>query len=126
MREYEEQQKQEAIRKLGEELNAKKQARLDKLNSLGEQPEAGAGVFTIQFRLPDGKSIRRRFLTENTLEVLATFVEGHELLDVDGNEIHNWEFMMNYPRKTYPRDSTLTLIEAGIPDQTVLYVREVL
>jgi hypothetical protein len=125
-REFEEMQRQEAVRRLEDEKATRAQARLNKLSSLGEQPSSGAGVYTIQFRLPDGKSVRRRFQTSDTVQVLATFIEGHELLDVDGNEIHHWEFMMNYPRKTYTRDSALTLIEAGIPDQTVLYVREVL
>eukprot|EP00475_Leptophrys_vorax_P038250 TRINITY_DN6712_c0_g1_i1.p2 TRINITY_DN6712_c0_g1~~TRINITY_DN6712_c0_g1_i1.p2 ORF type:complete len:472 (+),score=122.13 TRINITY_DN6712_c0_g1_i1:218-1633(+) len=125
-REYEEEQRQLVLKKVQEEIAAKNTARLNKLNSLGEQPDSGAGVFTIQFRLPDGKSIRRRFLVSDTIQTLAAFVEGHELLDVDGNEIHNWEFMMNYPRKTYARDALSTLTDAGIPDQTVLYVREVI
>lgn len=125
-RESREKELEELAKKEKEEQEKLAVIRREKAAKVPAEPENGNECIRIQFRLPDGKSIRRKFHTTDSLVHLSNFIESHELLDVDGNHIDDWEFMLSYPRKTFRKYESLTLIEAGIPDQTVIYVREYL
>jgi hypothetical protein len=121
----EEQKRLDMIREADLAKKKKEEERAAKLLAFPPEPENGKDVYTIQLRLPNGKTIRRRFNSSATFDLLANFVSCHELIDLEGHEIVNWEFVMNYPKKSFSNDSKQSLIEAGVPDQSVLFIREV-
>jgi hypothetical protein len=126
LKEEEEQQRQTEIMKEEARKEAKRLERETLLKSLTSEPDEKSGKpVTIQFRLPNGTAVKRRFNPLDTIAILYKFVQCHELSDVDGVEIVHWEIVTNFPPKAY-KDMSQTLQDAGLSGPCVLFVKEVL
>ncbi len=101
----------------------KVQVRAEKLASLPAEPDAGKDVVQLQLRLPDGRTISRRFATSDTLLWLFTWVESQELLTVDGQEVLVWEVIVLHPKRVLS-DARQTLHAVGLVGRAIVFVQE--
>lgn len=110
-----EREKAEEEARLAEQKRAEKEA---KRSSLPEEPESGADVTKVVFRLPTGAKIERRFGKVEKVQNLYTF------LSLDNFEDENSiTLSTTYPTKELT-DKDVSLVEAGLHPQALLHVRE--
>lgn len=104
-----------------QKLKEKKSLALSKLTA---EPELGTkGSVALQFRLPDGKQINRRFMESDKLQHVFVFIDGQDLV-LDNHTIEKWELVANYPKRTLSNPD-ITLAEADLKGRAVLFVQEI-
>ena len=104
---------------------SRQQSAGQKKESLPEEPAAGPTTTTVQVKLPDGKSLRRRFPQSCTLAVVRDwlFTVFH---DRDIN-ITNYSLNSSFPKRTFmdeDADNSLTLVSAGLHPQGSLFLQD--
>ncbi|KAJ3216833.1 hypothetical protein HK099_005702 [Clydaea vesicula] len=73
---------------------------------------------TMQFRLPTGSLIRKKFLVSSTLEYVFNFVE----TNLSSEEVlRGFELLVSFPRKVFTRDheGATTISDAGLRNATL-------
>jgi len=121
-------EREEEKRRLEEEARIKVEALKRKRDELPEEPAADTPrgeCSNIKFNLPNGNNLRRRFKATDLLQHVRDFVEV-SLDDMEDNTIENFELVMNFPKKRFSRDDdhSLTIKEAGLVPQAVLFVQD--
>jgi hypothetical protein len=110
----------EAIRREAADEAARLEARRAKGDALPAEPAASApGVARIAVRLPDGRRLDRRWAAGSTLQLVVDWVEA---TDSDSYDV---TLVSHFPRREFSRaEHGLTLEEAGLTPQALLFVRE--
>jgi len=92
------------------------------------KPEPAAteqNITQLVFRLPNGDKLQRRFYQNEKVEVLFKFLESR----MEEQIPKNFELIINYPRKVFSKtmkiDLNLTLLEAQLVPQAVIFIREI-
>jgi FAS-associated factor 2 len=85
------------------------------------RPEPASGGTRIQFQLPSGKKLDRRFENDETVASLKSFLTLH--FAEHNPEIRNIALSTNFPKKNYDQDG-LTLTDSGLAPQAVLMVQD--
>jgi len=121
MKEHEESAELLAAMQLSEDLSVK--SRL--MKQLKAEPAATEqNIAQIIYRLPNGDKIQRRFYQNEKVEVLFKFLESRTEEQVP----KNFELVINYPRKVFSKTEKMglnvTLNEAKLVPQAVLFVKE--
>ncbi|OQS00078.1 hypothetical protein THRCLA_06253 [Thraustotheca clavata] len=83
----------------------------------------GKDTCLIRFQLHNGTRLERLFHATDTFQVVRDFVD----VSLFDNElaIVNYELATNYPRKVWsPEEVTITLLDAGLVPQALLYVQD--
>ena len=98
----------------------------EKKNRVGDEPENDRNLNTrIQLKYPDGSRTIRRFSKLVTLDLVRDFVD-IEIITKE-LEIENYSLNLNFPKRTFRKDDEetkhLTLEEAGLHPQAVLFVQ---
>jgi len=99
---------------------ARVDARRLKGEALPPEPEAGLpDVSRVAVRLPDGRRLDRRWLKSTKLQLLVDWVSSVEL------DTYDVGLVSQYPRREFTMaDHGLSLEEAGLHPQAMLFVRE--
>jgi FAS-associated factor 2 len=114
-----ERQQQEEQARIAEEKRVM-QERKARWEALPTEPQPGAGVVNVLFRLPHGKKLTRCFHETQLMQVLFDFLDSHE----DTEQIlesGKYELVMNYPRRVFS-DTEVDLKTAGIHNNSALFV----
>jgi phosphomannomutase len=107
------------------EAEAQERERVRILNSLPDEPDAAdKSAVALQFRLPDGRQVARRFSGTEPLATIFVYLGTQELKDTAGETIKQWELIAHYPKRALT-DRTQTLKDAGLVGRAVLFVQEV-
>lgn len=86
---------------------------------LRDEPQDGAeGVSKLAIRLPDGSRAERRFYSTDTIADVYDFVDTLE--DLDEAE---YSLITNFPRRTFARGDTVSLVDAGVHPNGALFVQ---
>jgi FAS-associated factor 2 len=98
----------------------------EKTIRVGEEPEHNPKMNTrLQLKYPDGTRTIRRFSKTATLNLVCDFIDIEMI--TKNLEIENYSLNLNFPRRTFRcRDeetSILTLEEAGLHPQAVLFIQ---
>lgn len=118
-----ENKKQEAEELKSSLISEREEKRAILLSLMTEEPKEGPDVYTLQFRLPNGKSKTRNFLSSSKISDIYDYIWiiEHEIgLE---SELNEYTIMQNIPVKHFT-DKALTLKEAGIEKRAVLIVKE--
>ena len=103
------------------------QQKLDeKTIRVGEEPEHNPKMNTrLQLKYPDGTRTIRRFSKTATLSLVCDFIDIEMI--TKNLEIENYSLNMNFPKRTFccrdEETSKLTLEEAGLHPQAVLFIQ---
>ena len=90
-----------------------------KSQGLREEPEEGVeGVSKLAIRLPDGSRAERRFYSTDTISDVYDFVDTLEQLDS-----RDYTLLTNFPRRTFDRAESVSLVEAGVHPNGALFVQ---
>ncbi|CAM9239967.1 unnamed protein product [Discosporangium mesarthrocarpum] len=125
-REEEEARQRQQEEAVSEALREKE--RLERLSSLRsqirEEPPPGPEATRVRLQLPNGSKVDRRFGKDEKVGQVRSFLNIH--FESAGIPITNFSMSTNFPRKTYAQgqDDGLTLVEAGLHPQSVLYVHD--
>jgi len=85
---------------------------------LPPEPEVGTvGAVRIQFRLPDGKRVTRRFLKSDSVKILFAFVHRHLLNEGCGRRI--FELKAGFPPKDLLSLCDLTIEKANLSGESI-------
>jgi hypothetical protein len=108
-----------AMREAADEA-ARLEARRRKGDALPPEPEAGGeGVTRLAVRLPDGRRLDRRWSKDDALQSVVDWVEA---VDADSYDV---ALVSHFPRREFgPADRALTLEQAGLHPQAMLFVKE--
>ncbi|KAI9103274.1 hypothetical protein DFS34DRAFT_646659 [Phlyctochytrium arcticum] len=118
----EEEAAQEAERAHQALLDAKRQQKQSLIDSLPSEPPASASdLAKLSLRLPSGERLIRRFLADDTMQVVYNFVQTRDLDPLD--LLAEISVVNTYPRKEY-LDMTQTLRDAGLVPNASLIVEE--
>jgi ATPase subunit of ABC transporter with duplicated ATPase domains len=100
-----------------------KEATLKRLReSLVPEPPSGPDTTKIRLQLPNGSKIDRRFPSTSTIGAVRNFVDVY--LSENGLEhIEHYSVGTNFPKQIFSDDS-ISLREAGLHPQSVLYVQD--
>ncbi|CAG9332235.1 unnamed protein product [Blepharisma stoltei] len=117
---YKAEEIKKAQMKKEEEEEMKKQMieeekRKQKEESIGAEPNPGPDIAAINFRMPDGKKIERRFQKDKKIEILYDYIETSGL--------KNFDILTNFPSKVLD-EKQVTLEAAGLFPKSVVYVRD--
>ncbi|CAM9593059.1 unnamed protein product, partial [Discosporangium mesarthrocarpum] len=119
-RELEEEEERQRERARAEKEKEDSKRRDHKAKELGPEPLAAAaeGVSTVMLRLQDGSRVKRRFLRSDNMGRVLDWA------DVQGVDLSAQQLSMSFPKTTftYPRDANLSLEEAGLGKQAMLFV----
>lgn len=110
------QQEQEERRRLESE-----NAKMQKMQNVPPEPEADApNRVDLQIRVPDGRRVRRRFLSSHTLGQV------YDYLYVEGflSDTEAFQLVSTMPRKEY-KDRKETLADAGLQGQCALMLERI-
>jgi len=90
-----------------------------------DEPKSDSdSIVSVQFVLPTGERIRRRFYDDDTFEILKNFVETRVLSENGSFPIpSNFIFVTDFPREEF-RNFNQTLKGAGIRKKALLRVHE--
>jgi len=117
----EELEREEQERKKQEQILLQQQLKLQKekekqqlLNQIPPEPEKGPNVVSLMIRFYNGRKMTRRFDLDRPINDLFCFVKSFE-------EIEDYCIGTHYPKVIF-NDPNLTLREAQIPPQAVIYV----
>jgi len=121
MKEHEESAELLAAMQLSEDLSVKTKL----MKQLKTEPaRTEQNITQIIYRLPNGDKIQRRFYQNEKVEVLFKFLESRTEEQVP----KNFELVINYPRKVFSKTEktglNITLSEAQLVPQAVLFVKE--
>jgi hypothetical protein len=82
-----------------------------------EEPDAGDGIVSLAFRLPDGDRIARRFACASSIADVEKWLEVAKRLDMRSNCL-----ALAFPPRALA-DASTSIRDAGITDREVLAVR---
>jgi len=121
-------EREEEKRRQQEEERNKVETMKKKREQLPNEPPSSVerrDSSTIKFNLPNGTKFVRRFYADNKLQHVRDFVE-ITLDDMEDNTIANFELVMNFPKRRFGGDTdhTVTIEEAGLVPQAVLFVQD--
>eukprot|EP00743_Colponemidia_sp_Colp-15_P003723 GILK01004017.1.p1 GENE.GILK01004017.1~~GILK01004017.1.p1 ORF type:complete len:367 (-),score=43.78 GILK01004017.1:170-1228(-) len=118
-RETERVEREERERYLAEQ-ERKRMKELKRSALAAEPAETTTGIARIAFRLPGGAKSQRRFLVDDPIQILYDYVD---TLDIKFEGTGEYDLLMNMPRMLLT-NKTITLREAGLVPQAMLYVQE--
>ena len=106
--------------RLAELTSSIEKRRKEKEVVLGLEPDPGPTTTTVSVRLPDGSRTQRRFVNSWKVGTLFDFVDTAPSVPA----LH-YSLVSNFPRRVFTRDGDeeLTLEEAGLHPQAVLFVQ---
>lgn len=88
---------------------------IGKLVPVPPEPEAGtSGAVRIQFRMPDGKRVVRRFMSTDSVDVVYSFVQ--ESSPSNGKLL---ELRFGFPPRNVVRDGSKTIAEAQLSGESI-------
>eukprot|EP00298_Acanthocystis_sp_HF-20_P021141 c27301_g1_i1.p1 GENE.c27301_g1_i1~~c27301_g1_i1.p1 ORF type:complete len:186 (-),score=101.67 c27301_g1_i1:91-648(-) len=120
-----EQEQQEKIRKEQElaeqQRKSREQERELRRQNLPAEPQ-GPNTFTIAFKTPNGRVIRK-FLDTDTVQTVKEFADAM-VVDSSYKSINDYNLVTSFPRKVL-NDLSLTLTDAGLSTQTAIIIEEV-
>lgn len=120
----EREQAEEAERMRKQEEEERKAREFDaKRASIRPEPAVGSpDITTLRFQFPGGSKISRRFNGDDTVQYVRDVLDVH-LADQLKTPNLRYALVLNYPKKTI-EESNITLKEAGLVPQAVLFLQD--
>lgn len=99
-----------------ERIRIEEERRINKQKTIGPEPSPGPDIVVMNFRMPDGKKVERRFHKSTQVENLYDYIE------TLGST--NFDIIHGFPAKAL-EVKTITLEEAGLYPKSLVYVRDI-